>query len=486
MSIKRNYFYSTIMNAFSVLVTLVSTPYVLRILGPSGYGKFSYAFATMGYFLTVVTTGFVIYATKEIAKIRDNRAGTDRIFTELFMINALLSAASFLFFMAITLLNRKFAADFTLFAVVGLNLLVNMITIDWFYSGVEDYKYLAFRNMALKAAYLALIFIFIRTQSDFIKYAAIGLFTLAMTCALNLANIFGRVKFSFTGLDMRRHAKPIGMMLLLGVVSSMYNKLDTVMLGYMAGAEYTGYYAAARNITGLVSLFIASLVATLFPRLSYYLHNKMQADYGRAAEKAVNFQYFVIFPIVAFFIAFGDEILLLLGGVKFGNASLSLKILSLNILANGLSVFLAYQVLMANNREKLLLLATLPGLAVNLAFNLLMINRLHHVAPSIAIVLTETANVCMMLLVARKFIGFKVFSGVNFTYLFSSAIIAAAAYFLKQALPLNAFAELGGGVLLCGAAYFAWLLAAGDENVKTLLSLFQKYLPGPAAPRREG
>ena len=165
---------------------------------------------------------------------------------------------------------------------------------------------------------------------------------------------------------------------------------------------------------------------------------------------------------------------MLFGGGKFIEASISLKILSFQILANGLSVFLGYQVILANNDEKMLLKASVPAVFVNLAINLLLIKRYFHVAPSIAIVAAETVNVATQFIMARKYIKFRIFKAQSMDYLAASAVLFAVVYLIKKQLHLHFMLVL----LICLSIYFFmycfYLFIRKDDNINTILGLILK------------
>lgn len=51
-------------------------------------------------------------------------------------------------------------------------------------SGLEDYSFIAVRSFIVKLVSLAALFVFVRSQNDYVWYALIGV------CAIGLNNIF--------------------------------------------------------------------------------------------------------------------------------------------------------------------------------------------------------------------------------------------------------------------------------------------------------
>ena len=73
MSIKKNYLYNLLFQILSLIVPLITTPYITRILKVEGIGKFSYYFSVTNYFIIFIMLGLNTYGNRSIAKVRDNK-----------------------------------------------------------------------------------------------------------------------------------------------------------------------------------------------------------------------------------------------------------------------------------------------------------------------------------------------------------------------------------------------------------------------------
>ena len=61
-SVKKNYIFNLIYQAFLVIVPLVVTPYISRVLKPDGVGQYSYSYSIITYFTVVAALGFATYS----------------------------------------------------------------------------------------------------------------------------------------------------------------------------------------------------------------------------------------------------------------------------------------------------------------------------------------------------------------------------------------------------------------------------------------
>ena len=123
--------------------------------------------------------------------------------------------------------------------------------------------------------------LFVRTREDYLKYALILCAATAGNYVLNAVHAGRYVRFRKYRLDLSRHMKAVLILLGSTIATEIYTMLDTVMLEYFYGKSYVGYYSNSVKIIRLVYTVSISLVATFYPRISYYIK---QMDYRRCED----------------------------------------------------------------------------------------------------------------------------------------------------------------------------------------------------------
>ena len=73
MSVKKNYLYNLLYQMTSVLLPVLTIPYVSRVLSADGIGINTVTYANTQYFILLGSLGISIYATKKIATIKYQR-----------------------------------------------------------------------------------------------------------------------------------------------------------------------------------------------------------------------------------------------------------------------------------------------------------------------------------------------------------------------------------------------------------------------------
>lgn len=470
----KNSIYNVIYKGLNAFFPLITMTYVSRILLSSGVGKVTYAQNIAQYFVTLAALGIPNYGIREIAKRQNNRNEMNHTFTELFSIN-LLSTLFFSFCYYILIFAvPSFRKDNFLHVIVGFSICLNALNVDWFYQGVEEYKYIAVRSICIKFLSLICVFIFIRSPEDTTKYAAINC---AAVCGNYICNVihlrkFG-VKLCRDSLDFKKHIKPI--LILLGSVISveLYTLLDTTMIGMMCGDTEVGYYTNSIKLVKMLITIITAIAGVLLPRLSFYHKNGEESKCSEIVSKVFAIMLFIFVPCEIGIFILSKQIVLLLFGKSFVEAGVTLRIASFLICTLGFSNLFGTQVLLTYGKERLLLVTTIVGAVSNIIMNSILIPLFKQNGAALASVLSEALVTGLSFIFAKKFIKMT----IDRRFWFSTAISAVALAIVVciiETLELYYIATVAISIV-CGAmVYLGVNIALENPILREVGKLFKK------------
>ena len=141
-SLKLNFLMNAMLTISSFIFPLITFPYVSRILLPEGTGKVSFATSVVAYFALFAQLGIPTYGIRACAKVRDDVEELTRTVHEIFFINIVMTAITYVAFFAALEFVPRFRAERSLFLVVSMTLLFNAIGMDWLYKALEKYTYI--------------------------------------------------------------------------------------------------------------------------------------------------------------------------------------------------------------------------------------------------------------------------------------------------------------------------------------------------------
>lgn len=446
-SVKANYLFNLINSASQLLFPLITFPYASRIMMADGIGQVNFFQSIISYISLFTCLGIPMYAIREVAKVRDNPKKMTRITVEILLLHAFLTLLGYMAVAVICLTVTKVQTDIPLFLLLSATIFFTAIGCEWFYQGIEDFKYVAIRGLLVKLLSVVLLFLFVKTKEDILWY---GAYTVLGVLGGNIFNFIRLRKYlhrdviDFRALHPLRHLKPALHVFALNVVISIYLQLNNVLLGFMKDAEAVGYFTAATKIMMITMSISSSLGAVIMPRTSNLIAEGRMDEFRILIQKSYDFVLALAMPLTVGLIFTSPSIILLLSGEGFAPAVLTSQIVASNILMVGLSGVMGIQVLYPLGKINIVILCTLIGAAVNVFFNVLLIPRYGHNGTAVAYMLAEVAVTVSMFLIGRKYIPIQ---------------------FLKK----QHLHYVGGGIVMGGVLYFISLL--GLSIISTLITM---------------
>ena len=269
-SIKRNFIYNIILNVSKVIFPLITAPYVSRVLEPDGVGLFNFANTYAGYFALFAGLGIPFYGIREIAKISEDDKAQTKFVSEMVSISAMVTALCTLLYIASIFLIPQLNENFVIFLIAAAALYITPLRIDWFFSGKEEFGYIALRSIIMKTLSVIALFVLVHDKDDLIIYVILNSLSQVLNELWNYIKLLRlgiRPYFTLKGMQ---HLKPLLILFSSSVAMSVYTTLDTLMLGFMTNYDEVGYYNNATHISKALVPIVTSLAAVAMPRLSKY------------------------------------------------------------------------------------------------------------------------------------------------------------------------------------------------------------------------
>lgn len=307
---------------------LVTIPYLARVLGPSAWGALSVAQALGLYTTILMTYGFELSATREVAR---RRGETERL---AHVLAGVLGARSVL---GLISLGGALVAERTIPALGDQPALLwsalfwglaQGSNLTWFFLGLEQVYVTAGLEAAGRIVATIAIFVLVRAPTDAWLAPALQGATASVVVLASVALAGRRVPLRRPTWSATWSALRLGwsMFVFRGAVS-LYTVGNALVLALFAPPQVVGYYAGAERIgKGFVSL-LQPLTQALYPRLSYLAHHSIveAARVGRVAAR-VTLGVGLLTGVVLFVLA--PMLVDLLLGPSFGPAVPVLRLMA--------------------------------------------------------------------------------------------------------------------------------------------------------------
>jgi O-antigen/teichoic acid export membrane protein len=474
-SLKRNYLFNTILLSANILFPLITFPYITRILGPIGVGKVQFVQAFADYFRLFASLGIPLYGLREIARVRNDPDNLRRTFSELIIISFAANVIAVAVYASLFAFIPKMQIDKDLFLVFGAYVFLNFLSLDWFFQGIEDYRIITIRSIAVKIATVIAIILVIKKEEDFTRYGAVVMLSFAAANVLNFFFSQKKAHLRFTGLNLSRHFSGILKTFLMAVIVKLYIGLDKIMIGFISGDEFVGYYALGEKVVRILLVLVTSLSTVLLPRVSNLFETGQEEKFHELLGKSIRFMFAIGIPMTIGTIVLAPNLSSLFGGEKFEPSVNALRLLSLMILPSGFASIAGLQILYASGREKSYLVSLLAGSVVALTLNLLLIPKYKHVGAAAATAIASYVGVLIQCYFARIELRGKIFTLGNGKILAGSAVIAGFLLLIYPYLSKDGgdIGKISIAVAGSGVLYIVSLLLFRESNFLSYLQIIR-------------
>ena len=132
------------------LLSFIVVPYETRVLGPEFYGKLGVAMSIMVYFQLIIDFGFILSATEDVSRNRDDKDYLRRIFSAVTLSKLVLTAISFVVLLVLCQLISRWHDDLVFYVLFFAATAVNSLIPDYLYRGLEEMTAITVRTVLIK------------------------------------------------------------------------------------------------------------------------------------------------------------------------------------------------------------------------------------------------------------------------------------------------------------------------------------------------
>ncbi len=311
---------------------LIVIPYLSRVLSVAHYGLIAFATSFNFYFITLVEYGFNLTATRRIAIYRDDPQKISKIFSSVMAAKTLLTVAGFLIMVTVVLATPKLRANFALFCLAYLAVLGDLLFPLWLFQGLQKMENLVWRDLTSKLIALALIFAFVRRDSDYMLAAGFqfGSTLLAGIVGLCTVPFFTPARWVLPSLSETLTALREGWPVFLSM-AGVYatDSTNILVLGLKSGPTDVGYYTASGRLIVAARMLVQPVVTAVYPHISH-MASKARESALAALQK---YSLFLTAPFLAgsLILLFGaSPIMQLIYSAKYDPAIPLLRIMALS------------------------------------------------------------------------------------------------------------------------------------------------------------
>jgi len=419
-------------NIFNRFCSLVFFVVAARHIGPSQFGKFSFALSFAISFLVMADLGFNFIGTREVVANRSlaSKYLGNIAILKMLLLAILLAVAS----LVITLLDYPLDTTITVYIIsVSIFFTFFATSLRWSFHAFQKMEYDTLVNTVGGILLLSLCFA--------VLYSGGGLIGLALAhCSVSIFNFclvfiitarkFAKPKFEIDW-NLWKYlipaAVPIGLVTILATVRA---NVDTVILSLMKGDDPVGWYNAGLKLVKVLELIPSTFTLALFPVMVEFYKNSPDS-LGKVFKKAMEYMSLLALPVAIGTTILADKIIFMIWGSDFLEAAPVLRILVWRTALLFLSTTTCW-CLYTINKQKIPMYIYTAGMIISVTLNLILIPKLSYIGVAVAGVITESIIAALLFFFAFQNLKVSPFQPQMLKIITASLLMGAVAWFIRD------------------------------------------------------
>lgn len=401
-------------------------------------------FAAMG----VATVG-----VREIAACGDDRARRSEVFSNILCFVLFLSTLSLAVLFVFAFTVPRFADIRSLLVIGSFYIIGTTFLIEWFYQGLENFRFVAIRTIVVKTLYAAAVFIFVKTREDYPIYYFLVILSICINAIINILYSRKFVDFSFKGVSLSKYSRPILSLGIYMIMLSFFTTFNVLYLGFVQDDYAVGIYSTSIKVYSILLGVISAFTMVMMPRMSALLSRGEQDDFAEKISISFDLVFSVSIPLVVGGVILAPQIISILAGPEYGDAVLPMRIIMPNLFIVSCAQIWVMQILLPMKMDRLVTTSSVCAALVGVILNILLVGKLSAIGSAIVLIAAELCGDTISFVYALRHRLLKLPLFGNFARQLALGLLYAGVCYLCSALINNVFISFSLAVVICIAVF---------------------------------
>ena len=398
--VKKNTFWLAIFQLAKMVFPFLILPILTRRLSVETYGNLTFIKTVMNFLQIFLDFGFMLSATKEIAKIKNDTNKIQQIMADTLLARLLLGGIGFLLIIILSFFFPILGHNFLFTITSYLTVFLSIFLFDFLFRGLEIIHVMAIRFIIMKTISFLLTIFFVRQDHQIIL---IPLFDILSSVIAIILVAFELQKRSFRlirpKLKSSIYSLKISLIYFLSDVSATaFNAISTIIIGLVFSSTEVALFGVSIQIIGAIQALLGQLSSGIYPIM---VRQKSRKFIQQIFQKTIP----LVFLFTGLIIILLPLALQVLAGDKYAAAHPIIQILAITIFFSFINTLLGWPTLGVINQQNKVTLSTIISTVFNLVSLILLYlsSNLNLYSVAITRVITEIILFCIRLYYYKKY-----------------------------------------------------------------------------------
>ena len=398
--VKKNTFWLAIFQLAKMVFPFLILPILTRRLSVETYGSLTFIKTVMNFLQIFLDFGFMLSATKEIAKIKNDTNQIQQIMADTLLARLLLGGTGFLLIVIFSFFFPILSHNFLFTITSYLTVFLSIFLFDFLFRGLEIIHVMTIRFIVMKTISFLLTIFFVRQDHQIIL---IPLFDILSSVIAIILVAFELQKRNFRlirpKLKSSIYSLKISLVYFLSDVSATaFNAISTIIIGLVFSSTEVALFGVSIQIIGAIQALLGQLSSGIYPIM---VRQKSRKFIQQIFQKTIP----LVFLFTGLIIILLPLALQVLAGDKYAAAHPIIQILAITIFFSFINTLLGWPTLGVINQQNKVTLSTIISTIFNLVSLILLYlsSSLNLYSVAITRVITEIILFCIRLYYYKKY-----------------------------------------------------------------------------------
>jgi len=458
-SVKQNLAYQIVFRVLTILTPLITSPILSRALGAEKLGVYSATLAYVNYFMLFAMLGVENYGNRSIAAARGDKGKLQELFWNIYAVQVIASILA----MAVYALSFAFLNSdrYMIAALQGLWLLSNLINVNWFFFGTEQFRLTVARSIIIKLLTVVLIAVLIRRPSNLYVYALIMAGDAVLGSAIMWPFLKKTIDFQIPRWRlMKEHLKPILVLFVPVVAMSVFHIMDKTMLDVLRTETDVGYYYSADKIINIPLAVITALGTVMLPHVSNVMSKGNKGSVALMLKKSFELTMFLACAVGMGIASIANEFVPFFFGAGFEPCILLIYWFVPVLFMKAISDLIRTQYMVPAHQDAKYTIAIVFGAVSNLIANYFLIRMFGALGAVLGTLIAEAVVAAAEIYLARDELPFLRYLVGDLSYIligiFMIVVVRGVAHVLHAGIVVKLLCMVlsGGAVYILGCLLY--------------------------------
>ena len=359
--IVNNTFMLAIFQISKMLFPFVILPYLTRVLTTNTYGMVTYVKAVMTYMQIFVDFGFVLSATKDIVKVRENKEKMEYVIGDTMIARFILGLIGFLIVLVISI-SLPILKENILYTLLSYIVVFESIFLmDFLFRGIERMHVITIRFIVMKAISTIFTFLLIKNDSNVLLIPILDILSSFVAVVLVFWEVKKlNIKMKFNGIEKAiKSIKESFVYFLSNVASTSFNALSTIVIGIYINATDVAYWGLCIQIIGSITACYNPITDGIYPEM-------IRTKDFNIVKKIIKFMFPILILVCTLAYFLSRYVMLILGGESYLNAVPIFRLLIPVLFFGFFSIIFGWPTLGAIGKEKEVTISTILSIIIQI------------------------------------------------------------------------------------------------------------------------